>query len=279
MPFDLKTGLYYENYGRSDAPALVFLHGGGVAGWMWRHQVEYFKESYYCLVPDLPEQGRSEMVRPFSIPLAADGITDLIRSQARGGKANVVGLSEGAQVAVQMLNRHAEVIDHAVCSSAMLLPMPGQWMYSRGMFRTACRWFVTPLKNNDRWIRLNMRYSAGAPDEYYEEFKRSFQAITESGFVNLMYESTHFRLPPGLDKADVPVLVTAGRREYRQMIQSCRDLLAVLPQAKGALVSLGRNSSLSREHNWAMTAPDLFNETVSAWIEERRLPEELLPLE
>jgi hypothetical protein len=63
------------------------------------------------------------------------------------------------------------------------------------------------------------------------------------------------------------------------MIQSARDLLAALPNARGALVSLGKGSSLAKEHNWAMTAPAFFNAVVLAWIEARPLPAELLPLQ
>lgn len=278
MAIDVKTGLYYEEYGRSDAPVLVFLHGGGVAGWMWRHQVPCFKDRFHCLVPDLPEQGNSQEVKPFTIKFAADCVASLIRDTTRGGKAHVVGLSEGAQVVVELLSRHPDVIDHAVCSSAMLRPMPGQGLYKRGLFRIMYRWFMAPFQNNTGWIRMNMRYSAGLAEEYYEEFKKSFQETTENGFANLLYESMNFRIPPDLEKCEVPALIVVGSREYKQMIQSGRDLLEALPQARGVMVSLGKSSSLAQEHNWAMTAPELFNKTIFAWISDQKLPIELLTL-
>ena len=278
-PIDERTGLYFEEAGGEQAPSIVFLHGGGIAGWMWRHQVEFFKDRYHCLVPDLPEQGQSAAVGPFSVESAADLIAELILSRAHGGKAHVVGLSEGAQIVVSLLSRHPEVIDHAVSSSAILRPMPMQKiLYSHNLFVMSYRWFVAPFKNNDWWIRLNMHSAAGVGDEFYTEFKRSFQETTQSGFVNLMDSSLNFRLPEHLEKANVPVLVVAGKLEYSQMIQSARDLLAVLPHAQGVLVSLGQGSSLAKEHNWAMTAPALFNATVKAWIEDQPLPRELLPL-
>lgn len=279
MPVDPKSGLYFEESGPADAPVLVFLHAGGVSGWMWRKQVEYFKAGYRCLVPDLPEQGQSQNVGEFSIEGAADLIAEFIRSQSRTGRAHVVGLSEGALVAVALLARAPEVIERAVVSSAILRPLPGGWMYTPGMFKISYRWFMAPYKNNDWWIRLNMRYSAGIQDEYYPDFKRSFQETTESGFTNLMVQAMHYRLPTGLEKANVPVLVVVGKLEYKQMIQSGRDLLAVLPNAKGVMVSLGQGSSLAKEHNWAMTTPQFFNESVSAWLQDHPLPESLLPLE
>ncbi|MHC1684844.1 MAG: alpha/beta fold hydrolase [Clostridiaceae bacterium] len=278
MTIDAKTGLYFEALGSQNTRSIVFLHGGGIAGWMWRYQVEYFKTKYHCLVPDLPEQGQSAGVGPFSVEGAADLIADFIRVNAHGGKAHVVGLSEGAVVLVALLSRHPEVVDHAVCSSAILRELPGNWMYTPALFKWSYRWFMAPFKNNDWWIRLNMHGAAGVSDEFYPEFKRSFQTTTESGFANLMVNAIHYRLPTGLAKANLPVLVALGKLEYKQMRQSGQDLLAALPNAQGVMVSLGKGSSLAKEHNWAMTAPQLFNQTVAAWIEDRALPEELLPL-
>ena len=72
--------LFYEEYGPSTAPTIVFLHGGGVSGWMWRPQIDHFKEDYHCLVPDLPEQGKSTDGTPFSIQNSAEQIAELIKT-------------------------------------------------------------------------------------------------------------------------------------------------------------------------------------------------------
>ena len=62
------------------------------------------------------------------------------------------------------------------------------------------------------------------------------------------------------------------------MKQSARDLAAALPNAKAVQVSLGKAGTLASEHNWALTAPLLFAQTVRAWIEDLPLPEALSPL-
>jgi pimeloyl-ACP methyl ester carboxylesterase len=276
---DQGSSLYFESHGEENPKSIVFLHGGGAAGWMWREQVKAFSPDYHVLVPDLPEQGKSTHAGAYATEAAAGLVAELIRACAHGGRAHVVGLSEGAQVTVALLARRPEVVDHAVVSSAILRPLPGSGMYTRELMAASHRWFIEPLKNNDWWIRLNMRYSAGIPDEYYPDFKHSFQAATESGTANMLYSGMRFRLPDGLEKAGVPVLVAVGKHEYSQMKQSGRDLLKVLPRAQGVLVSLGAKSSLRSEHNWAMTAPDFFNAAVRAWIEDQALPAALAPLE
>ncbi len=105
--------LFYEEYGPSTAPTIVFLHGGGVSGWMWRPQIDHFKEDYHCLVPDLPEQGKSTDGTPFSIQNSAEQIAELIKNHAHDGKAHVVGLSAGAQVVVALLHHTPECVDRA----------------------------------------------------------------------------------------------------------------------------------------------------------------------
>jgi pimeloyl-ACP methyl ester carboxylesterase len=267
--------LYFEYFGNRDLPAIAFLHGGGAAGWMWRKQVEALSNRYHCLVPDLPEQGQSVDSGAFSMEKAADLVAELINNQAHEGKAHIVGLSEGAQVAVAMLSRRPEVIDRAVISSAILHPLPGMQFYTPGLIRASHRWFVEPLKNNNWWIKLNMQYAAGIPDDYFDDFKRSFQSTTEDGFTNLMLANLHFRLPAGLEQFQNPVLVVTGSKEYKQMKESARDLLSVLPHAHGVVVDLGSKATLAKEHNWALTAPGLFSRTIAAFIEDKPLPTEL----
>jgi pimeloyl-ACP methyl ester carboxylesterase len=276
MPVDPSSRMFFEAFGPENAPTIVFLHGGGAAGWMWREQVRALQSAYHCLLPDLPEQGRTKTgAGAYSTEGAADGIANLIRGQAHGQKAHVVGLSEGAQVTVALLSRNPQVVEHAVVSSAILRPLPGSGLYTPGLVAWSFRWFVAPFKNWNWWIRTNMKYAAGIPEEFYPEFKRSFQQQTEDGMVNMMISNLRFRLPAGLEKATAPTLVVVGSKEYGQMKESGRDLLKVLPNARGAMVNLGSEGSLASEHNWAMTDPELFTATLKAWIENKPLPEEL----
>ncbi len=172
-------GLYTLEAGSAHNPAIVFLHGGGAGGWMWQPQIDSLSDAFYCLAPDLPEQGRSLEIRPFSIQSSVEQVAGLIRTRVPGGKAHVVGLSEGAQITVALLSRYPEVVDRAVISSALIRPMPGlAWMVTPRMAALSYEIGVPPFKNNDWWIRLNMKYSAGMPEAYFPQFKETFQNLT-----------------------------------------------------------------------------------------------------
>jgi len=267
--------LYVQSSGPDNAPTIVFLHGGGGEAWMWKPVIQHLAD-YHCLAADLPEHGQSRHIAPFSMELAAEKVADLIRAQAHGGKAIVVGLSEGAQVTVQLLATAPELVDKAIVSSALLQSMLGMgWASSPSIIAWMYRMSIPPFLNNDWWIRLNMKYATGIPDEYYAEFKKSFQGTTEAQFVNLMLANQTYRLPKGLEQATAPTLVLAGKKEYAAMKQSVRDLVLALPNAKGGLINLGKKFSMANEHNWALATPELFAQTVRAWIEGKSLPMEI----
>ena len=266
--------LYVQETGPTNAPTIVFIHGGGVSGWMWQPQIERLPD-YHCLVPDLPEQGKSTDAGPFTIASAAEQLADLIAERAHGGKAHVVGLSIGAQVALALLAHAPERVDRAILSSALVRPIPGGKMFTPKVVALSYRWFMAPFNNNDWWIKLNMKYSAGVPDEYYPQFKQSFQEATESGFSSLLVENQRFRLPRGLEIVKVPTLVVSGQHEKGAMHQSMLDIAGVLPNAKAYEVHHPAKMSMAEEHNWSLTAPDLFTETVRAWLSSDPLPEAL----
>jgi pimeloyl-ACP methyl ester carboxylesterase len=191
----------------------------------------------------------------------------------------VVGLSEGAQVALALLAREPGLIHRAILSSALVHSVPGvNWM-SAGLIAASVKWFVEPLKNMDWWIRVNMKYSAGVPETYFPQFKKDFQNLTGEQFAHALVENQKFRLPDGLQKIVTPTLVVAGKKEYGVMRQSVREVANAIPTAQGYLVVHSRKMSLAEEHNWNLTVPELFTQMVRAWITGQPLPVELHPFE
>jgi pimeloyl-ACP methyl ester carboxylesterase len=267
--------LSFGSFHEDNETTLLFLHGGGGAGWMWQLVIERLTE-YHCLAADLPEHGGSRQVKPFTMSLAAQKAAELIREQAHGGKAVVIGLSEGAQVAVQMLTTCPELMEKAVISSALLLPIPGAKLYSsRGLISTLFKMSVPPFRNNDWWIKLNMKYAAGIPDEFYPQFKADFQAMSENQFINLMVANQTFRMPEGIEHARVPSLILCGSHEYKAMKDSAHALASKLNDSQRYQINLGQGSSLASEHNWAMTAPQAFADAIRNWLTGQPLPKVL----
>lgn len=244
---------------------------------MWRRQVDALQDDFHVLVPDLPGQGRSTGGR-FTMLEAAERIGELIGKVA-GGTAHVVGLSEGAQVLVQLLAMRSELVRTAIISSALVRPLPGGSLASSPLaLALAYDTSVAPFRNSDTWIRLNMRSAAGIPDEYFDDFRHSFRNMSKEGFVDLMRANQTFRLPRQLDQVRSRVLAVCGQREYAAMRRSTVDIAAAIPGASAYEVVHSRRLSLAQEHNWNMNEPDLFNQMIRAFIGDRPLPDALVPL-
>jgi len=270
--------LHVDEYGPVDAPTIVFLHGGGGAGWMWRPQVEALQGEFHILVPDLPEHGRSMAEGPFTIERAVTGVAALIRTRAHGGSATVVGLSEGAQVALALLASEPELVDRAILSSALVRKMPGAWMMQPGVAYWSFQLTTAPFKKSEWWMRLNMRGAAGVPDEYVDDFRRTFRSITAESFAHVIGENQSFRLPVGLDRVETPVLAVCGHGEYAVMRRSTSDVAAAIPGARAYEVFHERKLSVAEEHNWNLTEPELFTQMVRAWMTGAELPDAIRPL-
>lgn len=255
--------LYVKQTGPADAPTIIFLHGGGASGWLWEAPTTQLSD-YHCLVVDMPEHGQSIDEKPFSIEDTAARIAGIIRSHVRGGKAHVVGLSLGAQTIVKLLSMAPEVVDHAVISGTLVRPLPGAWMLG------AVGAMYMPFRNMEFLVKANMK-SLGVPEKYLEQFREDTRLLTTESFVHITGENMKFKLPAGLDRVTAPVLVLVGEKEQGIMRQSAHDLLKALPNAQGRIApKVG--------HNWPLEAPELFIETVRAWIEDKPLSPVLLPL-
>jgi pimeloyl-ACP methyl ester carboxylesterase len=51
--------MHVASFGPDRAPRLLLLHGGGVAGWMWKSLRHRLESDYQLLIPDLPGHGQS----------------------------------------------------------------------------------------------------------------------------------------------------------------------------------------------------------------------------
>jgi pimeloyl-ACP methyl ester carboxylesterase len=178
---------------------------------MWK-PVTSLLPQYHCIAVDLPQHGRSKAIGSFTMPFAAEKVAELIDYLSPDEPVHLADLSEGAQVVVQMLASHTRVIKSAFISRA-LLPVPGAGIFaSKWAARWAFHLAVKPFKNWDYWIRLNMKYAAGIPEQYFAHFNQDFQNITKDAFANLMAANQRFRLPEGLQKTRYLCLSFAGVR-------------------------------------------------------------------
>lgn len=251
--------LYVRTAGEIGHPAIVFLHGGGLSSSQWQPQFEALSDRFYCIAPDLPEQGKSVDIQPFTLPDAAQRVAALIRGLPQG-KAHIVGLSLGGAVALEVVRRAPEVVDHLIVSgtSSRLSPWLGRLtLASAGLYR----WFrpETLLKMTYKQFNIPERYQADLRDDLLKGFKPDFTRHFTQTLMTM-------QLP---NKAQA--LVVVGERETVVAKRAARSLTQQIIGARGMIApAVG--------HVWNLEAPDLFNAMVKSFVSDASLPPELKPL-
>jgi len=250
--------LYYEEYGDKRAPLIVFLHGGGVSGWMWEKQVQHFAH-YHCLVPDLPEQGQSSRDTLFSIARSAEQVGELIEEKASGKQVIVVGFSLGAQVAVQLLS--IKSVDYAIINSALVRPVPLASKLINPVLRLSF-----PLTRNRLFSKLQAKTLYVNQDNFERYYQESCQMKLET-LGRILIENMSFTIPEHYKAAKGKILVTVGENERGVMKNSATDLVKSNPNCTGLILKgVGHGVSLAK--------PDFFNQMMEAWLTNGSLPEE-----
>jgi pimeloyl-ACP methyl ester carboxylesterase len=253
--------LFIKETGQENPETIIFLHGGGMAGWIWDEQVKAFQD-YHCLIPDLPEHGQSAETKPFTIACAAEMVVDLIRTRAHNEKAHLVGLSLGAQIIVQILATHPEAVDHALISGTLIRGIPHREVLLKLLDYTFK--VYEPVKDTDFFIKANMR-TYNISKSYFHKFKEATLQIKADSLNRILHENLFFKLPSGLEKVNVPVLVMMGEKDYKVIKESARDLVKVLPNSSAYIVP-------KFGHVWNIESPELFNQVLRSWMTENSLP-------
>lgn len=230
---------------------VLFLHGGGVSGWMWRPVLNQLSGSVRAIVPDLPGHGTSDSVDYVSHADAVARLADLVRDRAPGG-AIVVGFSLGGQLALKLASECPELVRAALIVSAETKPAPAQAATLSLLKRTAA------LAKQEWFAKLQAK-QLGVPGAYLAQYVRDSQAISVETLLASVGENIAFTLPPGLTSYTRPATVIVGERERKLMHDSARLTHAALPQSTLVVAD-------DAAHDSPFTRPKLIAEQVRALV-------------
>jgi pimeloyl-ACP methyl ester carboxylesterase len=252
--------LYLRESGDKNKPAILFLHGGGLSSRQWQPQLDHLSADYYCLAPDLPEQGKSVAVRPLKLQDTARMVADIIREKIPAGKAHVVGLSLGGALALELVRSAPEVVDHVMVTGAAagLSPFLG-WLTINST------WMYKLIPEN---MLLDMAVRQfGIPAAYRAEFREDLILGMSTEFTkNFTHALMEIQIP-----ASAKLLVCVGEKETFIAKRDARKLATTISGARGVVVpAVG--------HVWNLEQPQLFSDTVRAWVSDQVLPAMLQPI-
>ncbi|MCH5598496.1 alpha/beta fold hydrolase [Niabella ginsengisoli] len=92
-----------------DGKAVVLLHGFGVDSTAWSEQIEYLKDHYFIIAPDLPGIGVSELTNDVSMEGVANLIKEIIENE-EVEQAAVIGHSMGGYATLAFAEKYPELL-------------------------------------------------------------------------------------------------------------------------------------------------------------------------
>lgn len=253
--------MHIRQTGPNDGQPVIFLHGNGTNGSMWKNHMDYLSSSYHCLAPDFPGYGLSNKSDWISLENTADLVADII-NQTYAGHAHIVGLSLGSSVAITLLAKRPELLGRVIIDGAGVLPMPGLPIMKLGFY------LLQPFLHTDIVMKTITR-SMKIPDQDYAEFRENMRLMIPSSFRRSFIQALSLRQPEGLDQVTNHVLFVAGEREPKEVKESNKMLASIMPNAEYRIAP-------KMGHGWLAEDPNLHCKMVEAWLEEKELPDQLI---
>ncbi len=257
------TTLHFTEGGTRGKPTLIFLHGLAMGGWMWTDQMTSFAD-YHLLNIEMPGHGDSHAVTWKSLADTADLVAEVIANHATNGRAHVIGLSLGGLVGLYLMLRHPQRVERAVISGS-----PASEPTPKIMYQVQSR-LVGWLLNTPLGVQVFAKMLF-IPVEAMEAFTMFIKKLSRPMYWSVVRELKSLSLPQGMDQITTPTLLVTGEKDIAFNVNSVRHLAEMLPNNVAVLAP-------QVHHGWNGEAPELFDAMTRAWIEQKPLPESLIPI-
>lgn len=225
------SDIYYEKYGSGSA--LFLLHGNGGSGKYFSKQLESFSQYFTVFVVDSRGHGRSTNTKKVtSFQLMANDLL-AIMTQEKITKADLLGFSDGANLAMVFAHLYPDHCDHLVLNA-------GNTLVSG----------VRLLPHLASYVQYAIVW-LGA---FFDKGMRNFLPILKLLFYDVGLNSQD------LSEITAPTLVIVGKHDVIKTSHSMY-LARTIPNASFALVK-------GQGHMFARRNPKRFNEEVLRFLLE-----------
>lgn len=243
------TGMHTHISG--EGQPVLFLHGGGVSGWMWRPVIEGLPSGIRAIVPDLPGHGKSKSAEYVAHDTTITELVALITEKAPQG-AVVVGFSLGAQLALRLASAQPELVHAAIIVSGEAKPAP---------LRALTLWLLKkayPLAGREWFARLQAQ-QLSVPKGLMSEYLRESREISRATLLASVGENIGFTLPSAWREFGGDTCVVVGEKE-RALMRDSAQLIHSASSSSELVVVPGA------AHDVPFTRPDVLVGIISAMV-------------
>ena len=205
--------------GPASAPPVLFLHGGGVGGWMWGPVLDELGDAVRAVVPDLPGHDHSAAEPYRGHDATVESLIAVLDASGLHTGVTVVGFSLGAQLAALLTAREHARVTHAIIVSAQAHPLPGT-RATLGLLR-----MLAPLARNERFARAQAS-ELRIPDALLDDYLRTSATMSRESLLASVGDNLRFTVPAGWHGSPAHVSLLLGGTERRVMHRSLQALRA-----------------------------------------------------
>ncbi|MBR7060265.1 MAG: alpha/beta hydrolase [Eubacterium sp.] len=137
---------YYVEAG--EGKPLILLHGNGEDSSIFKFQINRFSEHFHIYAPDTRSHGKTPRgEKPFTLEQFAEDLKDFMDDR-NIEKANILGFSDGGNIALIFAVKYPERVDKLVLNSANFIP---EGLNTRFLIWTKIRcFFASMMKNSSK---------------------------------------------------------------------------------------------------------------------------------
>lgn len=266
--------LAYHEMGNENEKIILFLHSKIVSKWIWTKQMEgydkYFKD-YHCIFVDLPHHGESQSDGKFSInessDIIIDFLEDLLKNKENENKirlskpVNIVALGIGASIAIEILNKKPELVNHLILSGLEIADRKESQESSIINIIGKTKAEYLNEKPDSFITKAYLRYF-GIKKDYYDFMENDLDMRIQKE-KEIAFESLNYTIPNNLnnkilDKKEI--LLAYGNKEDLSCTYSAIKLKNIFKNAR--LIEINKGN-----HLWNLIDSELFNRTIIDFIE------------
>ncbi len=116
----MDISLYYQEKGNKEP--FILLHGNGEDGSYFKHQIDYFSDSYRVIVIDTRGHGKSPRgTKPFTIEQFSCDLYDFMK-ELEISEAVILGFSDGANIAMKFAMKYPDKVKALILNGGNLNP-------------------------------------------------------------------------------------------------------------------------------------------------------------
>ena len=185
--------IFYRVTGKGSP--VVLLHGFGEDGTIWDNQVNFLKEHFLLIIPDLPGSGQSEMITDMSVEGICEVIKEITTIELQKSPLHVaegftmIGHSMGGYITLAFAEKYPQLLSsfgllhstafadseekkQARLKSIEFIKTHGAYTFLQtsipGLFYTGAEGLQPPNPNISSLIEKGRQFSATALASYYE---------------------------------------------------------------------------------------------------------------